>query len=98
MYCGLDYPVRNGIPDFIAEDLSKSPHPVLRLVSRIDRLAKIYETPLWYPLVYHFWRVVHTTRQEEVKMITEMADAENGKQRKAEERVLHNSRQNRQVF
>jgi ubiquinone/menaquinone biosynthesis C-methylase UbiE len=76
--CGLDYPVKNGIPDFVVEDLSKSPHPVLRLVSRIDRLAKIYETPLWYPLVYHFYGGLFIPSvKEEVKMITEMVDAQN---------------------
>ena len=77
--CGLDYPVRNKIPDFIVEDLSKSQHPVLRSVSRIDKLAKIYETWLWYPLVYHFYGGLFIPSvKEEVNMVTKMVDAENG--------------------
>lgn len=77
--CGTDYPVKGGIPDFILEDLSKSEHPVLRSVSAIDRLAKIYETWLWYPIVYHFYGGLFIPSvREEVKMITEMVDAENG--------------------
>lgn len=77
--CGLEYPVRKGIPDFIVEDLSKSPHAILRSVSRLDRLAKIYETPLWYPLVYHFYGGLFIPSvKEEVRTITEMLDAENG--------------------
>ena len=77
--CGVVYPVKNGIPDFVVEDLTKSTHPILRSVSRLDKLAKIYETPLWYPLIYHFYGGLFIPSvYEEVKMITEMADAENG--------------------
>jgi ubiquinone/menaquinone biosynthesis C-methylase UbiE/uncharacterized protein YbaR (Trm112 family) len=77
--CGVEYPVKNGIPDLILEDLTKSTHPILRSVSRLDRLAKIYETWLWYPIVYHFYGGLFIPSvKEEVKMITEMVDAENG--------------------
>jgi len=37
--CGVMYPVKNGIPDFILEDLTKSKNPVLRSVSFFDKLA-----------------------------------------------------------
>jgi SAM-dependent methyltransferase len=77
--CGVEYPVKNGIPDFILEDLSKSTHPILRSVPRLDKLAKIYETWLWYPIVYHFYGGLFIPSvKDEVKMITEMAGAENG--------------------
>lgn len=77
--CGLDYPVTNGIPDFVLENLSASEHPILRSVSRIDRLARIYETWLWYPLVYHFYGGLFIPSvKAEVKTITEMIDVENG--------------------
>jgi len=77
--CGVDYSVKGGIPDFIVEDLSKSEHPVLRSVPRIDRLAKIYETWLWYPIVYHLYGGLFIPSvKEEVKMITETVDAKNG--------------------
>jgi SAM-dependent methyltransferase len=49
--CGKTYPVRKQIPDFILEDLSQSEIPVLRGVKGIDRLARIYETRFWYPVV-----------------------------------------------
>jgi len=77
--CELEYPSKNEVPDFIVEDLSRSQHPILRSVSNIDRLAKIYETWFWYPLVYHFYGGLFIPSvKEEVKMVTEMADAENG--------------------
>ena len=77
--CRLEYLITNGIPDFIVEDLSGSQHPILRSVSNIDRLAKIYETWFWYPLVYHFYGGLFIPSvKEEVRMITEMVDAENG--------------------
>ena len=77
--CGVEFPVRKGIPDFILEDLSKSMHPILRSVSRLDKLAKIYETWLWYPIVYHFYGGLFIPSvKDEVKMITEMVDAEDG--------------------
>ncbi len=57
--CGVCYPIVEGIPDFIPQDLSQSESPVLRGVAQIDRLAPIYETRFWYPLVlklYGGWR------------------------------------------
>jgi len=77
--CGLGYPVESGIPDFVTEDLSKSKHPVLRSVSSLDRLAKIYETWLWYPLVYHLYGGLFIPSvSEEVRIITDMVDADGG--------------------
>jgi len=49
--CSQTYPVREGIPDFIGEELSQSTDPVLRRMRFIDRMARIYETNLWYPVV-----------------------------------------------
>jgi len=49
--CSRTYPIREGIPDFILEELSQSKDPVLRRMTVIDRMARIYETKLWYPLV-----------------------------------------------
>jgi SAM-dependent methyltransferase len=49
--CGKSYEIRDGIPDFLLEDLAQSAHPVLRKVRMIDLLARIYETKLWYPQV-----------------------------------------------
>ena len=48
---GVEYPVKNGIVDFVVEDLTESTSPVLRSVDKMDELAKIYEGPSW--LVWH---------------------------------------------
>jgi len=45
---GVEYPVKNGIPDFVVEDIAESTSPVLRSVDKLDDLAKIYEGPSWY--------------------------------------------------
>ena len=49
--CRKSYPVRDEIPDFLLEDLSQSKDPELRSMRFIDRMARIYETRLWYPIV-----------------------------------------------
>lgn len=77
--CGTCYPVKHGIPDFVLEDLSKSEHQILRSVSSLDRLARIYETPLWYPIVYRLYGGLFIPSvEEEVKIVTEMVVAKNG--------------------
>ena len=49
--CSQTYPIRNGIPEFLFGELSQSKDPVLRRMTAIDRMARIYETKLWYPIV-----------------------------------------------
>jgi len=49
--CSQTYPVRQGIPEFLAEELSQSKDPVLRRMTTIDKMARVYETKLWYPVV-----------------------------------------------
>jgi len=46
---------KEGIPDFILEELSRSADPVLRRMTTIDRMARIYETRLWYPIVLNVY-------------------------------------------
>jgi SAM-dependent methyltransferase len=53
--CSKTYPIREGIPDFILEELSQSADPELRRMRIIDRMAGIYETKLWYPLVLNVY-------------------------------------------
>ena len=57
--CSQAYPIREGIPDFILEELSQSADPVLRRMRFIDRMARIYETRLWYPLVLNLYGGFH---------------------------------------
>jgi SAM-dependent methyltransferase len=49
--CAHAYPIREGIPDFLGEELARSADPELRRMRFIDRMAGIYETRLWYPIV-----------------------------------------------
>jgi len=57
--CTGAYPILEGIPDFVLEDMTQSSSQLLRNIQKIDWLARIYETKLWYPLVlnlYGGWR------------------------------------------
>jgi len=77
--CRVAYPVVDGIPDFILEDLTRSTHPVLRGVKSIDRLARIYETRLWYPLVLNLYGGLGTPSLEELaRFIIGMVNIERG--------------------
>jgi len=58
--CSQAYPIDRGIPDFIGEELSQSSDPVLRRMAVIDRMARIYETRLWYPLVLNVYGGFHS--------------------------------------
>jgi len=58
--CSQAYPIRDGIPDFILEELSRSSDPVLRRMRFIDRMARIYETRLWYPIVLDVFGGFHS--------------------------------------
>jgi len=49
--CSQAYAIREGIPDFIRDELSQSKDPELRRMRFIDRMGRIYETKLWYPIV-----------------------------------------------
>ena len=53
--CCRVYPIRESIPDFLGEELSQSQDPELRRMRFIDRMARIYETRLWYPLVLNVY-------------------------------------------
>jgi SAM-dependent methyltransferase len=53
--CSKTYPISDGIPDFILEELSRSADPVLRRMRFIDRMARIYESRLWYPIVLNIY-------------------------------------------
>jgi len=44
---GIEYPLKNGIVDFVTEDLTKSTNLLLRSTDIIDNIAKIYEGPYY---------------------------------------------------
>src|ERR1035438_7365975 len=58
--CFRAYPISEGIPDFILEELSRSADPVLRRMRFIDRMAPIYETRLWYPIILNLYGGFHS--------------------------------------
>ena len=58
--CAQAYPISEGIPDFILEELSQSADPELRRMRFIDRMASIYETRLWYPIVLNVYGGLHS--------------------------------------
>lgn len=49
--CSQTYPIQGGIPDFFREDLAHSQDPEIRRMTAIDRIAKVYESKLWYSVV-----------------------------------------------
>jgi len=76
---GIEYPVENGIIDFVVEDFAKSTSPVLRAVDKIDDLAKIYEGSSWLGAFDLTNAELGLPSYEDmVKTLTEMVDAENG--------------------
>jgi ubiquinone/menaquinone biosynthesis C-methylase UbiE/uncharacterized protein YbaR (Trm112 family) len=58
--CSQAYPISEGIPDFILEELAHSTDPELRRMRFIDRMAGIYESRLWYPLVLNLYGGFHS--------------------------------------
>ena len=71
--CQVSYPIINGIPDFILEDLSHSSSPVLRRLWAFDILAPVYESLFWYNLFINMVGGLGSTSQREmVRTITEM--------------------------
>lgn len=77
--CQVSYPIINGIPDFILEDLSRSSNPVLSRLWAFDILAPIYESWLWYPLFINLvCGLGSTSRKALVQYVTEMINTDEG--------------------
>jgi ubiquinone/menaquinone biosynthesis C-methylase UbiE/uncharacterized protein YbaR (Trm112 family) len=71
--CQTTYPLVDGIPDFMPADVRGDANPVVRNVDRVDRIAHVYESAWWYPLVltiYAGWR--KTSLPEIVRVVGEM--------------------------
>ncbi len=71
--CRITYPLVDGIPDFMPADVRRDANQVVRNVERIDRMARVYESRWWYPLVltvYAGWR--KTSLPEIVRVVGEM--------------------------
>jgi len=59
--CQRNYPIVDGIPDFLFGDSARNNDPLLRNVAQIDRMASFYESTWWYPLVLNFYAGWHCT-------------------------------------
>ena len=78
-FCQRTYFMENGIPNFLTQPESESENPMIRSVGTIDKLARIYETKLWYPIVYHIYGGINIPSiKETVEKMTEMTDARGG--------------------
>ncbi len=47
----VEYSAKNGIPDFIVDDLTESTNLLLRSTEIVDNIAKTYEGPSWYDMM-----------------------------------------------
>jgi len=78
--CSQTYPVDNGIPDFLLEELSESQDPVLRRMTTIDRMACIYETKLWYPVVLAVYCGLHSPSLAQlISIVSQKIQSTNGR-------------------
>jgi len=76
---GVEYPVKNGIPDFVVEDFTESPNLFLRSVDKLDESAEMYEGPLWYGIIDKVNAELGLPSLEDMAtMMTEMVGAKHG--------------------
>ena len=76
---GVEYPIKNGIVDFVTEDLTKSTSPFLKSIDKIGNVANIYEGPSWYGALNKIHAELGLpTIEEMAPMLTEMADVKDG--------------------
>lgn len=74
--CDFKIPIVENIPDFLQKDIEPERK---KLIKAIDRLSTIYETLLWYPLIYHFYGGFFIPSiKETVNSITAMIDIDGG--------------------
>jgi ubiquinone/menaquinone biosynthesis C-methylase UbiE len=78
--CSKAYPLIDGIPDFILEELAQSADPVLRRMRFIDKMARIYETKLWYPVVLKVYGGLHAPSLAQlIRMVIRKVQLANGR-------------------
>jgi ubiquinone/menaquinone biosynthesis C-methylase UbiE/uncharacterized protein YbaR (Trm112 family) len=78
--CSQTYPTREGICDFLREKLAQSADSELRRMTTIDRMAAIYETRLWYPIVLNLFGGFHCLSLEQlIRTVTEKLESTNGR-------------------
>ena len=76
---GIEYSIKNGIVDFVTEDLTKSTNLFFRFVDKFDDFAKSYEGPSWYGTLDKVNAEFGLPSLEETAtMLTEAVDAKDG--------------------
>lgn len=68
--CQRAYPIVEGIPDFLLEWPEESENRILRNIERVDKLARFYETKLWYPFVLNVYGGYHVKTFDELVTFT----------------------------
>lgn len=74
--CRRTFPIVECIPNFLPEEIAPKRK---RLLDFVERISSIYETSLWYPVVYHLYGGLFIPSvKEEINMITDMLGVEGG--------------------
>lgn len=74
--CGKVFPIVEDIPDFLPKELKPERRKMIKFV---DRLSSIYETPLWYPVVYYLYGGFFIPSvKKTVKTIIDMLEVDGG--------------------
>ncbi len=74
--CDFKFPIIKDIPDFLQKDTGPERK---KMIKAIDRLSTIYETPLWYPIIYHIYGGFFIPSvKETVNSITDMLEIDGG--------------------
>ena len=78
--CNHLYETSGDIPDFLLENPAQTANPFLRRVKSMDRLAAVYESKLWYPVVLNlFGGLGCATLPQLVAIIREMVGPVTGR-------------------
>ncbi|MFX1571635.1 MAG: methyltransferase domain-containing protein [Promethearchaeota archaeon] len=77
--CHRNFNIVNSIPNFFIASESEKEIPAIKSVKFIDYLSKVYESKIWYPLVYHLYGGIKIPNiQKTVNLITEMTNSSDG--------------------
>ena len=77
--CQRNFYIVNNIPNFFVESESEKEIPAIKSVKFIDYLSKVYESKIWYPLVYHLYGGIKIPNiKKTVKLITKMTNSSDG--------------------
>jgi SAM-dependent methyltransferase len=80
--CSKTYHILDGIPDFFIERAinDKTKSPTTTSLDFLDVLSNIYESPIWYNLVYHLYGGINIPKIEKtVEIIEELTNSEKGR-------------------